>query len=84
MSGGPKVNAGDGKVRLADNTFVAIAGTRTVPLAETLTLVNVLHVPDLAYNLISVSRLTKASCDVNFRSSKCVSGNNFGEDDWQC
>ncbi|KAI5401521.1 hypothetical protein KIW84_066119 [Lathyrus oleraceus] len=47
--------AGNQKIKIADGSFSAIAGKGSVVLSQMLTLKNVLHVPNLSCNLISVS-----------------------------
>lgn len=61
----------------------AIAGKGLINQSNTLSLKYVLHVPKLACNLLSVSKLSKDSnCRVIFFESHCVSGAELGEDDW--
>ena len=65
--------AGHEKVRLADGSFSSIAGKGSIYLSPTVCLKSVLHVPKLACNLLSVSKLSKDSnCAVTFFDSYCV------------
>ena len=65
--------AGNKKIRIADGSFSAIAGTGTIRLSPTLVLYNVLHVPKLSCNLISISKLSQdLNCCVKFSPSHCV------------
>ena len=65
--------AGNNKIRIADGSLSAIAGIGDVKLSNNLTLFNVLHVPKLSCNLISVSKLTATlNCTANFFSSYCL------------
>lgn len=58
---------------LTDGSFSSDAGTRTIRLSPNLVLKDVLYVPKLAYNLISVCKLTKdLSCGANFSDHTCV------------
>ncbi|KAI5412874.1 hypothetical protein KIW84_057482 [Lathyrus oleraceus] len=65
--------AGNQKIKITDGSFSAIAGKGSVVLSPMLTLKNVLHVPNLSCNLISVSKLAQ---DINFQTnffrSHCV------------
>ena len=65
--------AGNQKIKIADGSFSAIAGKGSVVLSPMLTLKNVLHVPNLSCNLISVSKLAQdINCQTNFFRSHCV------------
>ncbi|KAG6669958.1 hypothetical protein CIPAW_01G278500 [Carya illinoinensis] len=55
---------GNKKVKIADGSFSSIAGTGSVQISEKIDLKYVLHVPKLACNLLSVSKLLE---DSNFR-----------------
>ncbi|XP_062093444.1 uncharacterized protein LOC133799443 [Humulus lupulus] len=64
---------GNTKIRIADGSFFAISGVGDAKLSDTLTLSNVLHVPKLSCNLISISKLTSTlNCTAIFSSSYCV------------
>lgn len=77
--------AGNQKVKIADGSSANVAGKGTVSLSSCLTLHDVLHVPHLSYNLLSVSKLTSDhNCQINFVISLCASGFNLREDDWGC
>ena len=60
------------KIKIADGTLVTMAGQGDVLLTSSLTLRNVLHVPKLSVNLLSIPQITKdLNCLVNFTQSKC-------------
>ncbi|KAM7509193.1 hypothetical protein LguiA_019646 [Lonicera macranthoides] len=64
--------AGNQKVKIANGSFAAVAGKGTIIVSPSLTLKDVLHVPNLSYNLISVSKLAlDLNCQVNFWASHC-------------
>lgn len=64
--------AGNHKVRIADGSFATIAGKGTVKISSFLVLQNVLHIPTLSYNLVSVSKLTlDLNCQIIFLPSHC-------------
>ncbi|CAJ2645609.1 unnamed protein product [Trifolium pratense] len=68
--GGP---AGNHKVKIADGSFSAIAGKGSVVLSPSLTLKDVLHVPNLSCSLMSVSKLAQdRNCQTNFFRTHCV------------
>ena len=52
---------GNQKIRIADGSFSPIAGKGSVPISKNITLKSVLHVPKLACNLLSVSKLCQDS-----------------------
>lgn len=63
---------GNEKIRIADGSFSRIAGKGFVKLSENIGLKSVLHVPKLACNLLSVSKLSKDSnCRSTFFDSHC-------------
>ena len=47
------------KVKVVDGTFSSIIGQGIASITTSLTLQNVLHVPNLSCNLFSVSKITK-------------------------
>ena len=47
------------KIRIADGTFLAIAGNGTIKIAQNITLLSVLHVPRLTCKLLSISKIPK-------------------------
>jgi hypothetical protein len=51
--------AGNHKIKIADGSFSAIAGKGSVVLSPSLTLKDVLHVPNLSCSLMSVSKLAQ-------------------------
>ena len=64
--------AGNQKIKIADGSLLAIAGTGSIVISPSLTLHNVLHVPKLSCNLLSISKLTNdLKCQANFYSSRC-------------
>nr|KYP34264.1 hypothetical protein KK1_044804 [Cajanus cajan] len=50
--------AGNQKIKLADNSLAIVAGKGSVTFSPSLTLKNALHVPNLSYNLVPISKLT--------------------------
>lgn len=61
------------KIATADGSLTTVAGTGNIELTPSLTLKNVLHVPRLSTNLVSVKRLTQdLHCHVIFHHSYCV------------
>ncbi|XP_073016671.1 uncharacterized protein [Primulina eburnea] len=65
--------AGNRRVRIADGSFNSIARIGDIKLSLTITLSNVLHVPKLSCNLISISKLTQdLKCQAKFSNSNCV------------
>lgn len=74
---------GNRKVQIADGTSSVVAGTWTIRIGLNVTLKGVLHVPNLSFNLLSISKITKdLDCEVTF--SMCFSRPIIGEEDWQC
>ena len=64
--------ASNKKVKLADGSLSAIAEMRTIKLTSLITLQDVLHVPNLSCNLLSISKFTSNhQCRANFYSSYC-------------
>ncbi|XP_073121790.1 uncharacterized protein [Henckelia pumila] len=64
--------AGNQRVKIVDGSLASVAGKGTVVISPFLTLKNVLHVPPLSYNLLSISKLTfDLKCRVIFLSSHC-------------
>ncbi|WVZ24536.1 hypothetical protein V8G54_003080 [Vigna mungo] len=60
------------KISTADGTLITAAGQGDVQISPSMTLKNVLHVPKLSTNLISIQKLTKdLSCNV-FYSNTCI------------
>jgi hypothetical protein len=65
--------AGNHKIKIADGSFSAIAGKGSVVLSPSLTLKDVLHVPNLSCSLMSVSKLAQdKNCQTNFFRTHCV------------
>ncbi|KAG6467091.1 hypothetical protein ZIOFF_075100 [Zingiber officinale] len=65
--------AGNQKIKIADGSLSAIAGKGSIVISQTLTFQNILHVPNLSCNLISISKLTHdLKCIVKFSSNSCV------------
>ena len=61
------------KVKVANSTFSSIIGQGIASITPSLTLQNVLHVPNLSCNLLSVCKITKdLNCFVTFTPSYCV------------
>ncbi|RVW35006.1 Retrovirus-related Pol polyprotein from transposon RE1 [Vitis vinifera] len=65
--------AGNKKIKIADGSLSAIAGKGSVFISPSLTLHNVLHVPNLSCNLLSISHESELREEPN--SSECP-GNN--------
>ena len=64
--------AGNKKVKLVDGSLSAIAKMGTIKLTSLITLHDVLHVPNLSCNLLSISKFTSDhQCRANFYSSYC-------------
>ena len=65
--------SGHKKVHIADGSYSPIAGNGLINLSKTTSLKNVLHVPKITCNLLSVSKLSRDSnCLVIFSKSHCV------------
>ncbi|KAG8485341.1 hypothetical protein CXB51_021417 [Gossypium anomalum] len=61
------------RIRIADGSYSPVAGMGTVTLTENFSLDKVLHVPNLSYNLLSISKLTKdEKVLVEFSALGCV------------
>ena len=61
------------KISTADGSLSTIAGQGNVLINQALTLKNVLHVPNLSTNLLSIHKLTKdLNCNVIFYPSYCI------------
>ncbi|KAI4334754.1 hypothetical protein L6164_013466 [Bauhinia variegata] len=66
-------SAGNEKINTANGSSSPIAGKGSVHLSPNLQLNSVLHVPYLACNLLSISKLTKqANCWAHFCSTHCI------------
>ena len=60
-------SAGNRKIKIVDGSFSAIAGSGSIKISPSITLENVLHVPKLSCNLLSISQLSRdLKCKVNF------------------
>ena len=56
-------------VRIADGSLSKVVGIESIVISKDLILKSVLLVPNLSYNLLSISRLTKdLKCVTNFSS----------------
>lgn len=61
------------KIKIADSSLSAVAGEGSIDISKTLVLHNVLHVPNLSCNLLSVSKLSQdLKYCVNISSNPCV------------
>ncbi|KAK2999277.1 hypothetical protein RJ639_023557 [Escallonia herrerae] len=75
---------GNKKIKIADGSLSVIVGTGSIVLSPSITLHNVLHVPKLSCNLLSISKLTNDhKCQANFYYTRCefqemVSGRMIG------
>ena len=77
--------SGKDKIKTANGSSSTIAGSGTINLSDSLKLESVLHVPHLACNLLSISKLTKqANCSAHFFSTLSFSGSLIGDEDWHC
>ena len=64
--------ASNKKVKLVDGSLSTIAGMGTIKLTSLITLQDVLHIPNLSCNLLSISKFTYDHlCRANFYSSYC-------------
>jgi hypothetical protein len=76
--------SGRDKVRIANGSLSPVSGKGSVSVAPSMTLASVLHVPNLAVNLLSIARITiELNCRVIFYSYYCffqdlVKGNMIG------
>ena len=60
------------KIRIADGSLLAIAEIGSIKILSSFTLSNVLHVPNLSCNLLSISKITHDhNCHANFFQSQC-------------
>ncbi|XP_073225717.1 uncharacterized protein [Cicer arietinum] len=65
--------AGNHKITIADGSLSVIARKCSVILSPVLTLKDILHVPNLSCNLLSITKLTKdINCQANFFHSHCT------------
>lgn len=65
--------AGNEKIRIVDGSFAPVAGKGQVSPFDGLILQNVLHVPKISYNLLSVSKITRdLNCHVVFSLNDVV------------
>ena len=61
------------KTTVADGSLITVAGLGNIQLSPFITLKNVLHVPKLSTNLISIQKLTHdMNCSVFFYPSHCI------------
>jgi hypothetical protein len=79
MIGNPKIFSSfrsrttSSPVTIADGSHYTIKGSRTVKLTSSITLSSVLSLSSLAFNLMSVSRLTKdLNCCISFFPDHCL------------
>jgi hypothetical protein len=64
--------SGKDKVRIADSSLSPVLGKGSVSVTPSMTLTSVLHVPNLAANLLSIARITiELNCRVIFYSYYC-------------
>ena len=67
------LNLGQRKVQIADGKFSVVAGIGSIQISHDILLENVLHVPSLFYNLLSICKLTTyLNCNAHFSKSTCV------------
>ena len=61
------------KILVADGSSITVAGLGDIQITPQLILKNVLHVPKLSTNLISIQKITNdINCDVTFYPTHCV------------
>ena len=61
------------KIVTADGSLITVAGLGDVKITPLVTLKNVLHVPKLSTNLVSIQKLTKdLCCNVIFDNNYCI------------
>ena len=61
------------KIKVADGSLITVAGQGTVAFSSSLILKNVLHVPNLTVNLLSIHKITQElNCHVTFFNDHCV------------
>lgn len=74
------------KIVVANGSLVTVAGFRDIYITPTLILKNVLHVPKLSANLVSIQKLTHdLKCyAIFFPFLLCFSRTRLGEEDWTC
>ncbi|KAH0686950.1 hypothetical protein KY284_017503 [Solanum tuberosum] len=61
------------KITIADGSVITVVGQGDISLGKSLILKDVLHIPKLSANLISIQKLTKDSkCQVTFFPSYCL------------
>jgi hypothetical protein len=60
-------------VTLANGSLSKVVGLGTTHLSPNIELLSVLHVPGFPFNLLSISKITKAlNCLVSFHPSLCI------------
>ncbi|KAF2322304.1 hypothetical protein GH714_010849 [Hevea brasiliensis] len=68
-----KSSLGNKKIKVADGSSIIIAGHGNINLTLSISLQNVLHVPRLSTNLISIYQLTKnLNCCITFFDTHCI------------
>ena len=74
------------KIAVANGSLATVAGFGDIYITSTLILKNVLHVPKLLVNLVSIQKLTHdLKCyAIFFPFLLCFSGTRLGEEDWTC
>ena len=69
------------KIKIADSNFSAVAGIGTIHITPNITLNSVLHVPKLACNLLSVSKITThLNCLAQFSCHACLFQDDSGKE----
>lgn len=64
--------AGNQKIKIADGSLIAKVGKGSVAISPSITLKDILYVPNLSYNLLSISKLTRGlQCQAQFFPSHC-------------
>ena len=61
------------RVQFANGSYMTIAGIGNIEISPMISLKEVLHVSNLSYNLISISKITKElNCLIKFSPTNCV------------
>ena len=64
--------SGNQKIKITNGSFSPIAGKKLIKLTEKINLNSILHIPKLACNLLTVSKLSRDSnCRITFFESHC-------------
>ena len=65
--------AGNSKIKIVDGSLSIVAGQSYIVFSPLLTIQDILHVPKLSWNLLSISKLTtNKNCQAHFFDTHCV------------